>query len=156
MDVLKALEPYKPGDEGGNSLLWMLHVLDTTDKHHLLLPMFATFAGGMLLLVVPGPEGAEPVAYYGTALPPMTSPIEDNTMLFTFVTPVQMHVGVQIALQIAFAEPEIVKGQPIVSTLHQLAGVVDGVAEAFGRAGLLPGWTAGPTHTEPTPPESHP
>jgi len=133
MDVLKALKPYK----GGNDLLWMLEVVNNTDKHQLLIPVFMNFGGGLVTLT---PEDEPPIIYQMTGQHSI-HPIEDGAILFRILRPtragLKMKVDVQITLPVAFAQPEIVEGQPIVTTLHQLAGVVDGVAETFTRAGLL-------------------
>ena len=43
----------------------------------------------------------------------------------------------QITFEVAFGEGEILKGEPILTTLNQFANVVDGIVEAFTTAGLL-------------------
>ncbi len=138
MDILKALEPYKPGDEGGNALLWKLGVVNDTDKHHLLITIYVHFGEGVLTIT---PKGGEPEAFHMGMRGPAV-PVEDGTVLLRVRKPtrggVEMKMDVEVVFPVAFAEPEIVKGEAIIPTLHQLAGEVDGIVETFARAGLLP------------------
>ncbi len=133
VNLLKALKPYK----GGNDLLWMLHVIEVTDKHQLLIPVFMNFGGGTLTLT---PKGEASVFYQMTGRQPILL-VEDGTELFRIRKPMraglEMKVDVKITLPVAFAKPKVVEGQPIVATLYQLAGVVDGIVETFRLAGLV-------------------
>jgi len=133
VDLLKTLKPYK----GGNDLLWMLRVIDNADKHHLLIPVFVNFGGGTATLTA---DGKRPASSQIPFQQPVYA-INNNTELFRIDQPpgfgADVYVEAEVTLEEAFAEPEIVKGQPIVSTLHQLAGEVDRVVELFLGADLV-------------------
>jgi len=130
--LLKEIKPY----EGGNELLWMLSEIDNADKHRLLIPSF----------VCAGPT----VIVLGDTMPPIISkdhiiprffpaiPVHDGTVVF--IAPAElriMNVKPQPTLTVAFGEVEVVKGKPMLDTLVQMVGVVEGVAEMLIRAGLL-------------------
>lgn len=149
VDLLKTIQPYEPGDEGGNDLLWKLRVVNDTDKHHLLIPVFVGLRGG---LVIATPAEGAALACEITVRP-YTYPIAQGAELFRVALPfaegTQVNVKVELGLQVAFGEPQLVQGQEIVSTLHQFVGVVEGVAETFRIAGLL---NLGDTPSQSAPP----
>ena len=118
-DLIATEKPYR----GGNDLLWSLHALDLMDKHRQLVPTQSTGSG---------------VVFSGTTSGPMTlianprwSPAEDN-MTVAIIDPDTQPAGrFQIFFNVAFAEVEPVKGQPIVSVLDSLADLVEHVLVAF-------------------------
>jgi hypothetical protein len=112
----------------------MLHVVSIAEKHHLLLPVFTTLGSAFVDYF----EGEWPTAdtYFRFEVEPVY-PVEEGTELFRVSLSSGMNVRAQIAFEITLAEPEIVKGKPIIATLNQLAGEVGGVVKTFTLAGLL-------------------
>jgi len=120
MDLIKEIKPYP----SGNDRLCALHGMDLRDKHEILGLVGTAFwyrqtPGGAIIRL---------------------SPVEDGAVLGTFdgIVPSEMDVQQQLAFEVAFAQGEILEGEAVVPTLHQFAGQVDGVVEAFRAAGLLP------------------
>jgi hypothetical protein len=130
--ILKLLKPY----EGGNPLLWTLRVINDTDKHRMLIPVFA-YPGGSYVKVTP--KDGQPIIYSVSA-PPIKA-IEQDAELFRLPTPIQagteVDVDLEIALLIAFSEPEVLRGQQMLATLHNCAVAVEEIALLFGSFGLL-------------------
>jgi hypothetical protein len=138
LDIFYALKPYK----GGNSALWTLHRLDIIDKHRLMLAtptanhsVILEFDPKKMFGALPVPEGhpgsdeiptqslrvgvAEPdVMKVGAVLfhAPLGDDFGDNT---TFV------------VSVALNEPGIVKLEPLVPLLNQLASAVRGTVDLF-------------------------
>jgi hypothetical protein len=48
-----------------------------------------------------------------------------------------MEMQPEFRIEIAFGEIEAIKGKPVATTLSQITGAVDGIAQAFIAAGLL-------------------
>jgi hypothetical protein len=120
VNLIKEIKPYP----GGNDPLCHLHAMDLRDKHEVL--------------------GLVGIAFwYRTTIDEEVvrlSPVKDGTVKGTFdgAVPTEMHVKQQLLFEVAFAQGEILEGEPVLPVLHQFAGEVEGVAEAFLAAGLLP------------------
>lgn len=131
MQVLKALKPYR----GGNELLWWLHTLANEDKHNVLIPV--AHAVYELRLDVFG-GGSQAVSFKPISAGSGHA-VQDGTEILR--VPFQWLRGVyvepEITFTIAFGEVGPAQHQPIVATLYQLLGVTEGVVEAFRRAGVL-------------------
>jgi len=141
VDILKAIKPYK----GGNDLLWGLHVADIIDKHHALIPAYvstnpiAVFDMRVFMKDAPRPpEWAIPslfIALKGTT----DCPVEDGAIIGRIDREhrPKVDMNLKFSLDVAFGEPEVLKGKPMVDTLNQIAGVVDGIVESFRLADLI-------------------
>jgi hypothetical protein len=145
--LIKRAKPYK----GANNPFWMLHKLDIEDKHKLLVPIgvihrkiittfrlddFSDFSGlnhdpTTIIdgeLVTP-PHGITPVG--------LQFPLENGTEIYRVPASLradpraQMHVYPELVIEIAFSEVEVVEGEPIIPTLHQLIQFVEGFVELF-------------------------
>jgi len=58
--------------------------------------------------------------------------LEHEAELFRgHIDPSNVNMEPLFAFHIAFGEPEIVKGQPVVATLHQFVNLVEGIIEPF-------------------------
>jgi hypothetical protein len=136
MDAIDASEPY----QGGNDSLWALHKLDNIDKHELL---FAAACTNFVTAVGVPFEDAGPI--YGgyapstaTAEPlPTFTPVKalcplklGDELLRTDPYP-DIEKNVNFIIGIAFAEPQIVQGKPVLPFLHQLADLVSGIVVRF-------------------------
>ena len=142
--LIKRAKPYK----GADNPLWRLHQLDIEDKHKLLVPVgvvhrkiittlrlddfsvvnhdATTIIGNEL---VTPPTGITPVGH--------PFPLEDGAEIYRVPASLrndpraQMHVYPELVIEIAFSEVEVVEGEPIIPTLHQLIQFVEGFVELF-------------------------
>ena len=144
VDIYKRLKPYK----GGNDLLWLLRTADIIDKHRGLIPAYSTvgttvidFSVGMRRLVRDTfPDwGDIPAVPIGLKWADPACPVEDGTELYRVRSELRSQVDMnpKFPFTIAFGEAEILKGKPVVSTLHQFANLVEGIAQQFAAARLL-------------------
>lgn len=129
--ALLALQPYK----GGNGeQLWLIDHLDLIDKHRLLLTI-GTAYGGIAFDAAGLFRG---VADWVQDLPPIpisiransVYPVENGTELF-IADPEEFekHKDLKFAVGVAFGEPEILEGEPVVPTLRRLLDEVKGLLE---------------------------
>ena len=49
----------------------------------------------------------------------------------------EVHENMQFPIEIAFGEPEIVKGKPVLEMLHQVASLMHNIFVTFDGLGLL-------------------
>ncbi len=135
--LLKKIKPYK----GGNDDLYRLHRLDITDKHHVLLMVGSSVARARLLPTFGGvPAGI----YMDLTLGGESRryPLKDGAEIFRLpgfpnitVDRAHMEMDIEFAFEVAFGQGEILEGEPIIPTLHQLTDMVQGIVESFA---LLP------------------
>ena len=131
------------GYPGGNDLLYALKVISDEDKHHSLIPILTWMRPSDLHFRAPG---ADPAAFLKfmidpAGLEPIES-VENGTILYRIPVAAmangEMDMNLQFTAEIAFAEPEIVRGKPLVPTLHQIGHMVQEIGRLFHDAGLLP------------------
>jgi len=138
--LIKRLKPYK----GGNEALWRLHKLDIADKHRLLITVggahqsvvldFARYFDnlpGMNPELIPPQDLSMPI---GLNAADQQWPLKDGTEVFRVGhggQNLKMHENPQFTFHVAFGEGEIVQGEPLIPTLHQLVNFVEGVIEPF-------------------------
>jgi len=134
IDTIDAVKPYK----GGNDRLWRLHKLNNIDKHR-----FVITVGSEFCSVNVGPhmqqemERAFP-ASKGTTLPPLfvkpadrLFPLKAGDELFIDAPDSEVNEKMEFRFDVAFGEPEIVDGEPIIPTLCELADCVDALIQSF-------------------------
>ena len=66
----------------------------------------------------------------------MHFPLETGYILGTYPRS-QVHEDMQFPVEVAFAEPKILRGKPVVVTLHSMAQAVRNILMEFDRAGFL-------------------
>jgi hypothetical protein len=144
VDLIKAGKPYK----GGEDAFWKLHRLDILDKHKLLVPVNVASSESVIfdlahafdnLRDVP-PELAVPQEL---SIPPGIQPakrqfpLKDGAELYRVNAQArndpmaQMHMNPQFGFEVAFGEGEVVKGEPLISTLYELIQFVEGYIKRF-------------------------
>lgn len=124
IDAIDASKPYKGGDGAG---LWVLHYLDIADKHHELLVTTVNVTRASFTT----PGYWEP-GYTGVghiALPRIRKPLKDGDIIA--IRESDMDDEMDFALDIAFAEPEVIKGKPIIETIKRLSDVIDNLLTDF-------------------------
>jgi hypothetical protein len=127
VSYIDGLQPY----QGGNDDLWTLHELDIIDKHKLLI--VAAYGPSSVMIAAPttpaGQHVAEVIGPIGLQPNKRLALLPDGTVVGR-IPKGKTDVNFYIAPEIAFREPEIVEGKAVVPFLHQLAGLVSGIANA--------------------------
>jgi hypothetical protein len=145
VDLIKKAKPY----QGADNPFWRLHELDIADKHKLLVPVgiahehtINTYTLADVLDAYPGATtinlsempSAESV---GIVVPKPTFPLEDGAEIYRIRATLredpiaQMNMNPKFRFDVAFGEVEVVEGEPIIPTLHQLIQFVEGFVELF-------------------------
>jgi hypothetical protein len=135
-NAIKALKPYA----GGNDRLWGLHRLDIIDKHHLLITtamvvrqigfeispanMREAFKGLFRI-----PDFPVHTSYF-PAPPPISAP-EKGALLFAVQGNFEANKNVKFTFDIAFGEPEVFKGKPVLETMLEVSDLVEGIVDSF-------------------------
>jgi hypothetical protein len=137
-NLIRAIEPYQGGL--GNDL-WLLNELNNIDKHRTLLVI-----GGACLYISLGTlsGGQVPPAFAGDYVPDTrcgtgtffrssrpVCPVQVGTPLHVCPADAVPRREVHFDFAVALGEPEIVKGQPLLRTIHELVEAVEGVIQQF-------------------------
>ena len=132
--LLRSLKPYK----GGNDALWMLYRLNNVEKHRLLMTVGSIFQSVDL--------GAHVTAHMRKSFPeladiPLMSaffksddvrfPLKKGDVLFTDGPDAEVNPEMQFRFNVAFNEPQIAEGKPLLETLHQLTALLEGIVSAL-------------------------
>ncbi|GAB4352446.1 MAG: hypothetical protein Kow00114_01150 [Kiloniellaceae bacterium] len=125
---IEALKPY----QGGNDAFWRLHRLAVRDRHRLLLTTWGRFRSVGVVMLSPHPTKEEKIKTPRVWLNPADhSPAtEDGTD--AFICPVAeigstIDEDIQVRVEIAFGDGEVVKSEPIDPTIFQLRDFVKDV-----------------------------
>jgi len=125
VDMFRSLEPYN----GGNDALRSIHDLDISDKHKILQPVF--YFTGLPNCLIARRDGSPFFSLTNCWI----GPIKDGLTIYRF--PRRVLQGVKIGQQfkasfeITFGDGQAFRGQSVIPTLHQLAGLVDGIVKTF-------------------------
>ncbi len=137
---IEAFQPYKGRNRGRHHPLFLLHELNNTDKHRLIMVLATVLSGWMVTglsgkITLKRGVSLKPNAKVASALP---LPPEGVTV-FDFNT---MGIARQYEMQVDFKViPEIrfgnscdaVKGLPVISTLNHLLNKVSSIVESFAN-----------------------
>lgn len=147
--AIKAIDAIQPYGRGSGEILWCIHCLDIIDKHkvllagatknrlHTMLPsQRAIMKERFLGLNIPQPDPASDTRLYLTESIVRKFPLEGGDVL-AIVPPAEVDEHMHFRFEVAFSEPEIVKGRPIVETLHQASGLINNIIMNFIAKGLL-------------------
>lgn len=142
-DAMKAIDDIEPYGGGSGEVLWHLHSLDLIDKHKLLIAVGST---NRLQSMPPGRIAATKRRFLGVKLDTYT-PAQDAILFqteptniifplktgdeLTVVPKSEVNEHMNFAFEIAFGEPEIVKGQPVIKTLGGMAESVRTIIKTF-------------------------
>lgn len=144
IDAIGLLKPYG----GGNDYLWGLHQMDIADKHRLLaMPVIGVGKFGInfdAAFVTREFRGfvrfTNPAAIPARTFWFDISQSRDRLLAFKQGDPIAVVGGnretykdVELSFDIAFGEPDVFKGRPVLETLHQLADLVAGIIASFER-----------------------
>lgn len=125
IDAIDAIEPYQGGKGAG---LWVIHYLDIADKHHALLTPLINVTEASF--TIPGfwERGYKGVG--GVSFPNFGKPLKDGDVVAT--REATMDNDMNITLDVAFTEPDVIEGRPVIKTLKRLVDVVEDCLPSFG------------------------
>jgi hypothetical protein len=130
--AIDALKPYK----GGNDLLWKLHKLNNIDKHRALITAASAFRsfniGGYMRFIVDANfprRDLIPDAFFRPA--DRMCPLKVGDILFTGLPDEEINEQTQFAFEIAFCEPQISEGEPLVETVHYMGKAISDIIIGF-------------------------
>jgi hypothetical protein len=132
---IDALEPYA----GGNEDLWLLHDLDITDKHKLLLTCISGHLSWVIAHRFAGDPPFPPFDLSHLLRPPILAStrlpmLERGAEISRTSAAQNVDTQVKVVIEVAFGEPGILRGRPVLPFLHQLAQLVSGIIESFAGA----------------------
>lgn len=134
IEAIDFLKPYK----GGNDTLWRLHKLNNIDKHRFVIAVGSAFRSvdlgghlfGKMIEMFPDLADAKPVQAFFTPGDRMF-PLKVGDELFVDAPDAKVNEKLQFLFDIAFGEPQIIEGDPLLETLREFADVVDNLIRAF-------------------------
>jgi hypothetical protein len=138
-DVVEAISAFKPY-KGGNDTLWQLHRLDARDKHHLLVTVgTANFAHSMtptqrkkIMSIYTGSHPNQPLPDLSRLMEPVKSVriLKKGDALLT-VARSELEQKMEFQVNIAFNEPGIIEGVPVIDILRKMKQTVTEVVLRF-------------------------
>lgn len=141
--IVEELQPYKGGDEA----FYRLHQFDIMDKHKAMIPVGAAHRN-VTIDMAEGlrqafPDKVENLPPALVALRPANRqfPLRDGATVFTTGINDPLHDDIQVTVEIAFGEGQILDGEPLDPALAQICRFVEGVFNVFETR--LPGFKAG-------------
>lgn len=133
-DAIDALKPYK----GGNDLLWVLYRLNVIEKHRLLLTIGAQAAGvNFAQYMARSPAlPREAVSRFESMSFFLKStdrgfPLKEGFELFIGTADDEPNPKQQFRFDVAFGEPGIIEGEPVLEAIRQLTALVEGIITAL-------------------------
>lgn len=139
-EAIDAIEPYKGGR---GEELWVLHELNIIDKHRLLVAVGAAFTGMNIGRFLEGKVRQ----HFGRQAPRFPDilgilsdaknsgkpifPLEAGTVLFVDAPDSEPNQNMEFVTQIAFCEPGVAEGKPILEALHGMANLVQDIVSDF-------------------------
>lgn len=132
--LIEALKPYA----GGNDVLWRLHQLSIVDKHRLLVPVGTAHRNIIqdfsVLLRNLRPDWDIPPIQVALNPADRQFPLKDGAEVYRIKAQAldpQVDMNPQFTFEIAFGEGEIVQGEPVLPTLHQVVNFVEKTIDIF-------------------------
>ena len=138
IDAIDALKPY----QGGNETLWRLHCLNNRDKHRLLLSAVSALTEHHLLpsqreeiigiYFGSYPDATEAPDLQGVFIKPTAAlfPLEVGKV-FLSIPDSEMENNFTFRFGLAFNEPGVVAGEPVLETVKQFADLVTEIINVF-------------------------
>ena len=124
IDAIDASEPYQGAKGAG---FWVLHYLDIADKHHALLTPLVNVTEASFTMPGFWERGYRGVG--GVSFPNFGKPLKDGDVVATRES--EMDNDINLTLDVAFTEPELIEGRAVIKTLQRLADLVDKLILSF-------------------------
>jgi hypothetical protein len=136
-EAIKAIDAIKPY-KGGDDMLWRLHKLNNIDKHRLLITVGSAYQSVDL--------GAHMHQTMLRALPDLGNipalplfvrpadrlfPLTAGDELFIDGADAEVNDKMQFRFDVAFGEPQVCEGDPLIETLQHMADLVDRLIPQF-------------------------
>jgi hypothetical protein len=125
--LIHRLKPYR----GGREPFWVIHELDRVDKHQSIVPVGAANT----IVHMPfkfRPWDDVPEFRFDLGIKPADTgyPLKDGTVLFRSTADSRkLHDEPKFTFSVSFGDGQILDGQPVVPTLHQLIEFVERVVD---------------------------
>jgi hypothetical protein len=141
-DAIKAINAIKPY-RGGNDALWRLHRLNNVDKHRLLITVGSAYRSANIgphahrmikqAWTDSGFNDAEKIPVLDIFLRPADRmfPLKAGNELFIDGPDAEVNEQMQFRFEIAFGEPQVVEGEPLLETLQSMADSVNHLVSDF-------------------------
>ena len=140
-DAIDALKPYK----GGTDQLWALYRLNNIEKHRLLITVGSMFQsvnlGAHMMKMMAGHIAGSPDSpFHGKELPVLdlfikpanvSFPLEAGNHLFVDAADAEPNENLQFVFNAALYEPQVIKAQSLLETVHELTTLVEGIVTAL-------------------------
>jgi len=141
VDAIDATKPYK----GGNDALWRLHRLNNIDKHRLLVTVGGSFSsfnvgahvignllkGGIAMHLGLKPGTVLPIPNLYLSPKDKMFPLKVGSELFTDMPGAEVNYQMDFRIEVAFGEPGICEGEPLLETLKNMLDLVGNVVTSF-------------------------
>jgi len=124
IDAIDVTEPYQGGKSAG---IWVLHYLDIADKHHRLLTPLMNITGASF--TIPGYWERSYTGVGGVSFPNFGKPLKDGDVVAT--REASMDRDLNLTVDVAFTDPEVIKGRPLIETVRRLLDLVDSLIVDF-------------------------
>src|ERR1700682_1942445 len=148
-DAIDAIDGIQPYGGGTGEIFWHLHSLDIIDKHRLLIVVGST---NRLHSMTPRQVAALKRNFLGMDLDAYT-PAQDAILFQTESANIQfplktgdklavipeseVNKHMQFTFEIAFGEPQVLRGNPVIQTLHQMAHRIFHIISDFTYRGMI-------------------
>ena len=126
--MIADLEPYRGGK---GDLIWRLHKFDIIDKHYLLIPVLGLFPEQPVNIIITRPD--QPIEFQDVTFN-RVFPLENNTEIARLslgVNSSEMNMNFDPPVRVAFGQPDIVRGQPVLPTLKKFGPYIESVVSMF-------------------------
>lgn len=134
INAIDGIKPY----QGGNDTIWRLHRLNNIDKHRIVITVGSAFHSvdlgahmfARMAEMVPALANTEPLhAFFRGA--DRLFPLKTGDELLIDAPDAKVNEKMQFAFDVAFGEPQILEGGPLIETLQEFAEVVDKLILSF-------------------------
>ncbi len=133
--AIDAIKPYR----GGNDPLWRLYKLNIVDKHRTIITVGSAFRSvdigshvhELLSALLPAGGATLPAISLGLRPADRLFPLKAGAELFIDAPNAKVNDKMAFRFEIAFGEPKIIEGEPLVETLHQFTDLVSKIIPGF-------------------------
>src|SRR6266849_7739244 len=141
-DAIKAIDAVEPYGGGAGEIIYHLAILNNFDKHRLLLTAQSSFEGHSVFRsdreFLAKFHGGSPEDYRSSLMLAGTRifPMKAGDKLFA-APESEVDENMKFAVEVAFAQPGIVKGKFVLETLHEMMNLIRHIIFEFDRNGLF-------------------
>lgn len=148
-DAINSIDDLEPYGGGAGEILWHLHSLNIIDKHKLLIAIGSTnrlhsmtpiqisaLKRQFLGMDLDAYTAAQDAVLFQTESANTRFPLKTGDVLAVFPES-EVNEHMQFTFEIAFGEPEVIKGNPVIVTLHQMAHRIGDIIRRFIDSGMV-------------------